>query len=373
MRPRKTRKPIVIEKPLKRGTGYYLRYWLGHGKAQVRRETLIMDMRGHPATAANVDILVAEALDKIAAGKHPFRTLTPFSEFTPAYLASLTENDASTKAGKRGTLDYCFDRLEKEKGLRFVADIATEHMDWYEGERKPALAKASWRRELSYLRHALRWAVAEGMLDADPTLNCSAPKPKYSSTWLKEPVTPEEHRAMVAALPFASACAWRFCMETGARPSEMWALTIDQFQAGYRAASYVMHKTKKHRPVVMSESLAADLAKLAGKRKRAANMFLSPAGNPWNKNSWLKHLYWYLSKAGIERRINPNLLRHTVATTLAEDYSTRELMEFFGWENVETPLKYTHATKKRLSAMAERLHERSNEPAKPPKKGGRKP
>lgn len=367
MRPRKKiRKPIVIEKELKRGKGFYLRYWIGHGKEQVKREPLIIDEHGQPATEENVDFLVARALETIAAGKHPFRTLVPFAEFIPDYLKSL-DNDPSTKEGKEGTLEYFFRRLKEERGLRYVAEIGIDDLDWYEGERKPNLAKSTWRRELSYIRHAMRYAVKEGLLEKDPTINCTAPKPKYSSTWLKEPVTQEEHQKLVAALPFASACAWRFCMETGCRPSEMWGVTIDSFHAGFQQAAYVMNKTKKHRPVVLSEGLAEDLAKLAKGRPRSELLFLSPAKLPWNKNSWIKHLYWYLDKAGIERRINPNLARHTVATTLAEDFSTRELMEFMGWENAETPMKYTHATKKRLAAMAEQLHVRARPEKAPPK------
>lgn len=360
MRPRKKiRKPLIIEKPLKRGTGYYLRYWLN---SEVF-EPLITDKDGKPATAENVDILVGDAIERIAKGKHPFRTLVPFADFIDEYIDSLgAENDPTTKEGKRQCLEYFARRMKDERHLRYVGEVVTIEMDWYEGERKPNLSKSTWRRELSYIRHALRYAVREGMLDTDPTLNCSAPKPKYTSTWLKEPITPKEHALMAKTLPFPSACAWRFCMETGARPGEMAAVTIDLFHSEFKHAGYVMNKTKKFRPVTLSDELAEDLAKLAKGRPRSEHMFLTPTGIPWsqNRNSWLKHVYWYAAKAGIERKLNPNLERHTAATTLAEaGYGNRELMEFFGWENAETPMKYTHATKQRLAAMADQLHARA--------------
>ena len=60
------------------------------------------------------------------------------------------------------------------------------------------------------------------------------------------------------------------------------------------------------------------------------------------------------SKKGIDRRINPHLLRHSVATFLEEmGLSISEIAEFLGHESISTSQIYIHINKERLKSKVE--------------------
>lgn len=63
------------------------------------------------------------------------------------------------------------------------------------------------------------------------------------------------------------------------------------------------------------------------------------------------------ANAGIERRVTPHMLRHTVATLLLRNGADiRVVQEFLGHSSIATTQRYTHVSKEHLVKVLERRH-----------------
>jgi integrase/recombinase XerC len=104
--------------------------------------------------------------------------------------------------------------------------------------------------------------------------------------------------------------------------------------------------------VLMGEPAATALSnyldqgrpKLVGKRVSGA-LFLNRNGGRLTERMVQKILGKYASKAGIDKRVYPHLLRHTFATHLLDGGADlRVVQELLGHANLATTQIYTHVT-----------------------------
>jgi len=105
-------------------------------------------------------------------------------------------------------------------------------------------------------------------------------------------------------------------------------------------------KGKKDRFTLLSPSLSGDLKKYLEKYKPRRYVFEGEKqGMPYSYTSMDKSLKRAVAKAGIRKRVNLHLLRHSFATHVLEDgYDTRYLQQLMGHNSIKTTQGYMHLT-----------------------------
>ena len=91
-----------------------------------------------------------------------------------------------------------------------------------------------------------------------------------------------------------------------------------------------------------------------------SELFLSKNWKRISKRSIQIRLNFLAKASGIEQKLYPHKLRHTVATHLLESSGNiRAVQEFLGHENVSTTQIYTHLDNQYLMSVYDKVHPRS--------------
>ena len=90
---------------------------------------------------------------------------------------------------------------------------------------------------------------------------------------------------------------------------------------------------------------------------RSAALFLNSSGKRLTTQGIANVIAQLREKAGIERRVTPHMLRHTVATLLLRNgVDIRVVQEFLGHASIATTQRYTHVTKEHLRGVLRKRH-----------------
>jgi integrase len=190
---------------------------------------------------------------------------------------------------------------------------------------------------LTPLRQALRLAVEDGILPADPLANLRVQRPDRLTEDLIDPFTPAEVAAVTAKLPEQTANLAQFWAWTGLREGELLALTwpdADLERAAVRITKAArgtrvkVPKTRSGNRTVKLLQPALDALKrqqahtrLAGKaiflnplwRPQAGSRWKEPQPGPWNEKELRQAWEAACVVAGVRYR-PPRQLRHTFAS-----------------------------------------------------------
>jgi len=86
-------------------------------------------------------------------------------------------------------------------------------------------------------------------------------------------------------------------------------------------------------------------------------LFLNASGERLSTQGIANIISQFRKDAGIERRITPHMLRHTVATLLLRNgVDIRVVQEFLGHASIVTTQRYTHITKGHLIEVLRKRH-----------------
>ncbi|WP_251963915.1 tyrosine-type recombinase/integrase [Salinibacter ruber] len=132
----------------------------------------------------------------------------------------------------------------------------------------------------------------------------------------------------------------RVLLETGARVSAFVQVRVEDIS--FRDLEIRLRHTKGDRPrdVPILSSLANELKLHVGDR-RAGWLFRSRQGGHYSKRRIQQIVKSLAEDAGIQKRVYPHLLRHTVAQRLADEGMREELLQqFLGHEAPETTQRY---------------------------------
>jgi integrase/recombinase XerD len=132
----------------------------------------------------------------------------------------------------------------------------------------------------------------------------------------------------------------RTLLETGARVSAFVKIRVED--TSFRDLEIRLHKTKgdKPRDVPILSSLANELRLHVGERETGW-LFRSRQGGHYSKRRVQQIVKSVAEDAGIQKRVYPHLLRHTVAQRLADQGMREELLQqFLGHEALETTQRY---------------------------------
>jgi site-specific recombinase XerD len=90
---------------------------------------------------------------------------------------------------------------------------------------------------------------------------------------------------------------------------------------------------------------------------RSPALFLNSSGSRLTTQGIANVIARLREEAGIERRVTPHMLRHTVATLLLRNgVDIRVVQEFLGHASIATTQRYTHVTKEHLRGVLRKHH-----------------
>jgi integrase/recombinase XerD len=300
-------------------------------------------MRMHALVASFMNYIKVEkglAANTLSAYEHDLRK---FEEF----------------AGKRR---LSLEALGRDQVVDFLGDLYRRGLD----------SRTVARNQVS-LRNFFRFAVAEGVLSADPTLNMESPKARRTlPTYLRmedvdrllnqpDPATPQglRDRAILEVL-----------YSTGLRVSELVNLKVSDMDMRMGCLRCIGKGDKERLVPVGRRALAAVQAYLGKSRplllgKRPAGnavpwLFINRFGNRLSRIAIWRLLTAYGRRAGIRARLSPHKLRHSFATHLLErGADLRSVQLMLGHADISTTQIYTHVMQERLKQVYKAHHPRA--------------
>lgn len=256
------------------------------------------------------------------------------------------------------------DRHGKDLYLADQADLQD-----YLGHRYRLKSRASSAaRLLSSLKRFYRFALRQGRIGADPTLNIAAPKLPRG---LPKTLTEEDVEKLLAAPPTDEPRGLRdramleAIYASGLRVSELVTLKQSQVSRDMGVVR-VIGKGSKERLVPLGEEALAWISRyikegrgelLNGKASDA--LFVTARGDAMTRQSFWQLIKRYAVQAGIRAPISPHTLRHAFATHLLNHGADLRVVQLLlGHSDISTTQIYTHVARERLKQLHARHHPR---------------
>ena len=237
--------------------------------------------------------------------------------------------------------------LDKENLRQFIRHLCEE--------RK--LKEISIKRRVACLKLLFRWTKQDGVITVNPfdNLHERIRLPKR----LPRALGSEEISLLSGAVnleksndsfqEFATSIAIKLLLTTGIRVGELVQIDIDDLVIA--DSSLKIHgKGNRQRLVYLFEpklnhAIARYLPLRRTKSTDTKKLFVTEAGTSFTTQKTRKLLGNLASKAGIDRRITPHMLRHTAATQLLEaGVDIRYVQRLLGHQSISTTEIYTHVT-----------------------------
>ena len=244
-------------------------------------------------------------------------------------------------------------KRRKWRGVRKLGSKRTDPNILVRVMGKPS--NSSVNRDVALLSAALNRLVRLELLERNVSKKV---KKGREPTKTRAVLSKEECRRLLDA---CDPHLWIFCLAallTGARPSELRALTWGAINFGLRTIEIFRAKVGLGDAIPMHPELARGLKALKRRRGRVADdepVFLSSKGRPnfdhrWSWNKALK-------RAGLHRRKGLTLysLRHSFATHFLENGSPSDLQQLLGHASYATTERYVRAVSDRARAGIEAL------------------
>jgi integrase/recombinase XerD len=108
----------------------------------------------------------------------------------------------------------------------------------------------------------------------------------------------------------------------------------------------------------LNQALERYLARRRKQPAESSRLFITQRGGAYTTQKIRKLLGDLATKAGIERRITPHMLRHTTATQLLEaGVDIRYVQKLLGHQSISTTEIYTHVTDQGLRGALRRAYQ----------------
>ena len=236
-------------------------------------------------------------------------------------------------------------------------------------------ARASIARRVGAIRTFYRWAVAEGLIDPDPSLLLGRPKvvnrlptvlrAAEAVVLVEAPGTPGVDDPVGRAVSQRDRAVLELLYGSGIRVGEAAGLRVQDVDLA-RGRVMVLGKGSKEREVPMSDDAVARVAEWLREGRPALASEGSPAlffnrkGKPLGPRDIRALVEGYGGRSLPGRRVTPHTLRHSFATHLLEGGADiRAVQELLGHASVATTQRYTHVSRARLFEAYERSHPRA--------------
>lgn len=249
--------------------------------------------------------------------------------------------------------------LDKENLRQFIRHLREE--------RK--LKEITIKRRIACLKLLFRWTKQEGVITVNPfdNLNERIRLPKRLPRTLGSIEINQLSGAVKLETSddsfqeFATSIAIKLLLTTGIRVGELVQIDIDDLVLS--DSSLKIHGKGNWQRLVylfepkLNQAIARYLPLRRTKSVATKKLFITEAGIPFTTQKTRKLLGNLASKAGIERRITPHMLRHTAATQLLEaGVDIRYVQRLLGHQSISTTEIYTHVTDHGLRGALRRAY-----------------
>ena len=258
--------------------------------------------------------------------------------------------------------------LATVRGKGFTDADREDVLVFLEALRGRGLSAPTVARCMTAVRGFVRFAVAQGVLTADPTFNLQVSPGRHAlPTFLSMGEVQQLLNVSKGTGPVAERddAMIELLYATGMRVSEL--VTLEQsalnLELGYLIAT---GKGSKQRVIPMGE---AALAKVKGYLDRARPhllgtarsgfLFVTRLGRGVTRQAFWRLLRRHAKAAGIHRPIWPHAIRHSFAThLLAGGADLRIVQSLLGHADISTTQVYTHIERGHLKQLHRTLHPR---------------
>ena len=251
------------------------------------------------------------------------------------------------------------------------AMLSANHGDLltYIAHRVAGKAKAtSTSRLLSSLKRYYQYALRQGKITADPTLNIDTPKLPRG---LPKTLTEQEVEKLLAApnvedpLGLRDRAMLETLYASGLRVSELVTLKVAQVSQDMGVVR-IVGKGAKERLVPLGEEALNWIKRYLQEGrpqildKRAADaMFVTSRGAAMTRQAFWHLLKRYALLAGLAKPMSPHTLRHAFATHLLNHGADLRVVQLLlGHSDISTTQIYTHVARERLKQLHAKHHPR---------------
>lgn len=231
------------------------------------------------------------------------------------------------------------------------------------------LDSRSVARHLVTMRNFFRFALVEGLIKEDPTLNIESPKFRMS---LPSYLSVEEVDRLLAQPDAKTARGLRdkamleLLYSTGLRVSELTGLRVGDLNMEMGCLRCVGKGDKERLVPVGRTALAVVQEYLSLARpkllhgKASPFLFLNQQGGKLGRIGVWRNLAAYGRRAGLRIKLSPHKLRHSFATHLLErGADLRSVQMMLGHADIATTQIYTHVAQERLKQVYKQHHPRA--------------
>lgn len=203
------------------------------------------------------------------------------------------------------------------------------------------------------LKAFFNWLVKEGHLNSSPVDNVKEPKTprKFPRILNEEQVDKLLKTAKSESRDWSGYRNYTIILtflDLGLRLNELINARLDDLNIKQRSLK-VMGKGAKERKVFLGKKLNRSLKhwlKIREEKERIwdDNIFISGHGEKMKDRNLQRRITTIQKKAGLEdTKVSPHVLRHTAATLAVKNgINAFMLQKLFGWENVDTAMRYVH-------------------------------
>nr|WP_240393934.1 tyrosine recombinase XerC [Corynebacterium lactis] len=262
---------------------------------------------------------------------------------------------------------YRADLVPLLTGLSHIRDLDTATIRAHLGAKhKGGAARTSLARLTTSIRQFCSWAVARQILETDPSVRLSSPKPRRHLPEVLSPGQVDGALGQIGGEDSPEQRRDRAIVEllyaTGIRVEELCGANVGDLNLSGEMIR-VVGKGNKERGVPFGVPARTALQGWLDVRARMASpeagdaLFVGVRGGRLGARQARRIVHKYTAAAGVD--VSPHALRHSAATAMVEGGADlRVVQEMLGHSSLATTQIYTHVSADRLREVHKRAHPR---------------
>jgi integrase len=279
----------------------------------------------------------------------------PFGYVANEYLEYVED----TKSKRTYKLEYGdYENHLKPFFSKYMIDAIDKNvlLEFQRRKKRQGYANRTVNIHIGLVRKIIHYAIDKNYMYEKPLKYPMLREAKKLHSFL----TPEEYLKLTQTISYSMAIQRvRFAKQTGMRPAELTYLSWRDIDFELKTAKVQgkkewKPKTDEERIIPLNKT-ALDILKELYSRRKGKWVFSS---NDKPVKSIRRSLDTAAKKAGISKKVTPNMLRHTFAThVLMAGGDVKSVMELLGHKSLETTNRYLHTIDENLKKTVDLIDE----------------